>query len=79
MLLGDLVKFKIPTVAKFCDSNGTHDFIIENPACGIIVGIEVDYFTGEDSLEVYTAGEILFSIFADDIDVIEVRKNECKV
>jgi hypothetical protein len=74
MLLGNLVKFKFPTVAKFCDNTGTHDFIIEDPLCGIVIGKDTHPIGGEDFLEILAAGEVLFGVDPDDvIPVKEVK------
>ena len=67
MYVGKLVKFKVPTVAKFCDHRGTSDFIIDNDLYGVILGHEQDPFTNEEVLEVFAAGEVLFGINIDDL------------
>ena len=69
MHMGDLVKFKVPSVAKFCNRFGTSDFIIEEPLFGVIVGWDADPYFNSRLLEIFAAGELLFSIDPDDVVV----------
>lgn len=74
MLLGNLVKFKVPSVAKFCNQSGTNDFIIEEPLFGVVVGWEKHPYFDNNLLEVFAAGEILFSVDPDDVTVVKEIK-----
>lgn len=67
MYKGKLVKFKVPTVAKFCNHRGTSDFIIEHDLYGVVLGQDRDPFTDETILEVFAAGEILYGINIEDL------------
>ena len=69
MFIGKLVKFRIPCIAKYCSSQGTSDFIIEHPLTGVIVSQQTN-IVGEEELEIFAAGEILFSIDYDDVQII---------
>ena len=70
MLVGQLVKFQAPCIAKFCSLQGTSDFIIEQPMTGIVLNHYSNSF-GMEELEIFAAGEILFSVDFDDVQFIE--------
>ena len=69
MFVGQLVKFRFPCIAKFCSSQGTSDFIIDHPLTGIVVRQQPNMF-GEEELEIFAAGEFLFNIDFDDVQII---------
>ena len=72
MLVGQLVKFQPPCIAKFCSIHGTSDFIIEQELTGIVLNRYSNPF-GIEELEVVAAGEILISIDLDDVQFIKQR------
>tara|TARA_A100000164_G_scaffold18814_1_gene15288 strand:+ start:291 stop:515 length:225 start_codon:yes stop_codon:yes gene_type:complete len=74
MLLGNLVKFKVPSVAKYCNQYGTGDFIIEEPLFGVIIGWEKNPYFDNELLEIFAAGEVLFSIDPDDVMIVKETK-----
>tara|TARA_Y100000592_G_C5407936_1_gene286608 strand:- start:505 stop:759 length:255 start_codon:yes stop_codon:yes gene_type:complete len=69
MFIGQLVKFRTPCIAKFCSPEGTSDFIIEDSLTGVILSQHTNMF-GCKELEVFAAGEILFSIDCDDVQIV---------
>ena len=69
MFMGKLVKFQVPCIAKFCSSEGSSDFIIEHPLTGVVLKDYTDVW-GSPLLEIFAAGEILFDVEHDDVQII---------
>lgn len=70
MQKGNLVKFNVPCIAKFCDMLGTKDFIIESDLYGLVVGQTKHPYTEQILLEIFAAGEVLFDVDPYDVKVV---------
>ena len=70
MLKGNLVKFKVPCVAKFCDHTGTKDFIIDSNLFGVVTNCLEHPYTDQILLEIFAAGELLFDVDPADVTLM---------